>query len=159
MLKYPTIFYTRVILLQIMRDWGVGRAIPGWYFSKSWGRGVWWELYQDDISPNHEGEECGESYSRMIFLQIMRERGVVRAIPVCYFSKSLEREVSWERSYSNQVLYLSLQSVPNITEIRALTSTGGEVYSMQLFVNVISLTYYKSMDISGPTGILHQENW
>jgi hypothetical protein len=28
MLKYPTIFYTRVILLQIMRDWGVGRAIP-----------------------------------------------------------------------------------------------------------------------------------
>jgi hypothetical protein len=28
MLKYPTIFYARVILLQIMRDWGVGRAIP-----------------------------------------------------------------------------------------------------------------------------------
>jgi hypothetical protein len=40
-----------------------------------------------------------------------------------------------------------------------LTSTGGEVYSMQLFVNVISLTNYKSMDISGPTSILHQENW
>jgi hypothetical protein len=31
--------------------------------------------------PNHEGEECGESYSRMIFLQIMRERSVARAIP------------------------------------------------------------------------------
>jgi hypothetical protein len=38
-------------------------------------------LYQNDISPNHEGEGCGESYSRMIFLQIMRERSVVRAIP------------------------------------------------------------------------------
>jgi hypothetical protein len=42
---------------------------------------VWGELYQNDISPNHEGEGCGESYSRMIFLQIMRERSVVRAIP------------------------------------------------------------------------------
>jgi hypothetical protein len=30
---------------------------------------------------NHEGEECSESYSRMIFLQIMRERSVARAIP------------------------------------------------------------------------------
>jgi hypothetical protein len=29
---------------------------------------VWGELYQNDISPNHEGEGCGESYSRMIFL-------------------------------------------------------------------------------------------
>jgi hypothetical protein len=35
----------------------------------------------DKYSPNHEGEECGESYSRMIFLQIMRERSVARAIP------------------------------------------------------------------------------
>jgi hypothetical protein len=42
---------------------------------------MWWELFQDDISPNHEGEECSESYSRMIFLQIMRERSVARAIP------------------------------------------------------------------------------
>jgi hypothetical protein len=41
---------------------------------------VWRELFQDDISPNHEGEECGESYTRMIFLQIVGERGVVRAI-------------------------------------------------------------------------------
>ena len=52
---------------------------------------MWGELYQNDISPNYEGEGCGESYSRMIFLPIMRERGVVRAIRVCYFSKSLER--------------------------------------------------------------------
>ena len=63
-----------------------------------------------------------------------------------------------ERAHSSQVLYLSKQSVPNITEIRELTSTLGEVYSMQRFVNVLSLTYNKSMDISGPTGILHQEN-
>jgi hypothetical protein len=39
---------------------------------------VWEELYQNDISPNHEGKGCGESYSRMIFLQIMRKRSVVR---------------------------------------------------------------------------------
>ena len=57
---------------------------------------VWGELYQNDISPNHEGEGCGESYSRMIFLQIMRDRSVVRAIPGWYFSKSWERGVWWE---------------------------------------------------------------
>jgi hypothetical protein len=38
---------------------------------------VWEELYQNDISPNHEGKGCGESYSRMIFLQIMRDKSVV----------------------------------------------------------------------------------
>jgi len=37
-------------------------------------------LYQDDITPHHEGEGCDESYIRMILFQIMRERVVVRAM-------------------------------------------------------------------------------
>jgi len=41
---------------------------------------MWWELGEVDITPNHGGEWCAESYARMISLQIMRERGVVRAI-------------------------------------------------------------------------------
>ena len=88
--------YTRMILLQIMRESGVVRALPGWYHSKSWRRGVWWELYQEDITPHHGGEACGESYTWMILLQIMRERGVVRPIPGWYYSKSWQRGVYWE---------------------------------------------------------------
>ena len=69
--------YSRMISPQIIRERVVVRAMPGWYYSKSWGRGavrsilrwyyskswgrwVSWELYQDDITPNHEGEWCGE---------------------------------------------------------------------------------------------------
>ena len=101
--------YNRVIWLHIMRERGVVRAIPGWYYSKSWGKGVSWELfqdditlndegdgvswklYQDDITLNHEGEGCRESYSRMISPQIIRERVVVRAMPGWYYSKSWGR--------------------------------------------------------------------
>jgi len=66
--------------------------------------------------------------------------------------------MSLGRSYGNQVLYLSIQSVPNVTEVRVLTSTRAKVYSIQRFLNVLSVTYYKSMDIPGPARILHQEN-
>jgi hypothetical protein len=38
MLKHPTIFYTRMLLFQIMRD------------------RMGLELYQNDITPNHGGE-------------------------------------------------------------------------------------------------------
>ena len=66
--------YTRMILLQIMRQRSEMRAIPGWYYSKSWRRGVWWELHQEDITPNHEREGCRESYARMILLQSIMVR-------------------------------------------------------------------------------------
>ena len=120
-----------MILLQFMRErsrviaiprWyysnhegeGGMRAIAGWYDSKSWGRGLSWEIYQNDITLHHEGERnlerysrmillqiikgegWGESYARMILLYIIRERGVMRAISEWYYSKSWGRGVGLE---------------------------------------------------------------
>ena len=88
--------YTRMILLQIMRERGVVRGIPGWCYSKSTRRVVWWDIYQDDITPYHGGEGCGESSNRMILLQINRERGVMRITSGWHFSTSWGRGVWWE---------------------------------------------------------------
>jgi hypothetical protein len=45
---------------------------------------------------------CHETYTRMILRQIMRERGVVRGIPGCYYSKSLGRR--WREGYTRMIL-------------------------------------------------------
>ena len=78
------------------------KAIPGWYYSKSWGRWWSWELYQDYITLNHGGEAYGGSYTRVILLQIMGERSSVRALPGWYYSKSWGR--GWCASYARMIL-------------------------------------------------------
>jgi hypothetical protein len=96
MLKYPTLFYSSMIYKSSGRGvvWEIYQ--DDIYYSKSLRRGVAWELYQDDITPNHRREGWHESYARMILLQIIGERGGVRAMPGWYYSKSSERGVAWE---------------------------------------------------------------
>jgi len=88
--------YIRMILLQIIRERDGVRPIPGWHCSKLWERGKAWELYQDDITPNDEGEGRRESYTRIILLQMIEERGGVRAIPGWFYSKSSGRGMAWD---------------------------------------------------------------